>query len=113
MIGKSWWVKEAENRIILMRNAKLAIAFVVLNILDAALTLRAIANGGYEAFPIARYLLTQPAWVFWCFKIGMALILTMTLLIFANRYPRQVGRIFIVLIGVTAGVCIVNLVGLI
>lgn len=91
---------------------KLAIAFVALNVLDAALSLTAIGKGGYELFPIARHILEQPTWVFWGFKIGMALIFTLVLLILSKRFPRQIKRIFIALVGVMLGVCLINMVGL-
>ncbi len=91
-------------------NVKLAITFVGVNILDAALTLRAIANGGYELCSIPSLILRQPTWVFWCFKISTALIFALLLLILSDRFP-QVKRIFIILIGVMSGICLFNTIG--
>jgi hypothetical protein len=53
----------------------LAIAFVGLNALDAALTVAGMSKGGVaELNPIMCPLLEQSEWVFWVFKIGMASI---------------------------------------
>jgi len=113
MATENWWVKEAEKRIAIMRNIKLAIVFVVLNILDAALTVAALSKGGVcELNPIMRGLLVQPGWVFWTTKISLALVFALALLIFSNKYPRPIHRIFLALVGVMAGICLFNLVGL-
>jgi len=96
-----------------IRNIKLAIAFVALNILDAALTVAAMSKGGVsELNPIMRDLLGQPGWVFWGFKIGMALIFAFVLLILSNRYPRQIKRIFVILIAAMLGICLFNMMSL-
>ena len=93
---------------------KLAIAFVVLNIVDAALTVAVVSKGGVgELNPIMRQLLEQPIWVFWTTKISLALIFALALLIFSNKYPRQVHRIFLVLTGVMVGICVFNGIGLV
>jgi len=103
MATENWWVKEAQSRIMMVRNIKLAIAFVVLNILDAGLTVAALNKGG---------LLVQPGWVFWATKISLALVFALALLAFSNKYPRPIHRIFLALVGVMVGVCLINLVGL-
>ena len=96
------------------QSIKLAVAFVGLNILDAGLTVAAMSKGGVcEANPLMSHLLEQPAWVFWTTKISLTLIFALLLLIFSNKYPRQVKRIFIVLVITMAGVCLFNTMGLI
>ena len=94
------------------QNIKLAVAFVGLNILDAILTVAAMNKGGVcEANPLMSHLLEQPTWVFWTTKISLTLIFALLLLIFSNKYPRQVKRIFIILVGVMAGICAFNMMG--
>lgn len=108
-IDEAW----AELRhIALVRNIKLAVTFFVLNIVDTTLTQFATSNGGYELNPIMATFLKQPSWVFWWFKISLALTISLTLLILANKAPHAVKRIFIALVIAMAGVCIFNGVGL-
>jgi len=85
-----WWVKEAEKRIMAMQNIKLAIAFVGLNILDAALIRASMMKG-----------------------IGVAIVCALLLLLFATKYPRPIYRIFLALVGVMVGICIFNGMGLV
>jgi len=114
MATENWWVKEAQSRIAIMRNIKLAIAFVVLNILDAGLTVAALNKGGVcELNPIMSHLLEQPVWVFWATKISLTLIFALVLLAFSNKYPRPIHRIFLALVGVMVGICIFNGMGLV
>lgn len=100
------------RRIAMMRNVKLAVAFFVLNIVDAAVTQIAIGNGGLELNPIMGALLRQPSWVFWWFKISLSLIVILVLLILANKYPRSIHRILTGLVIAMAGVCVFNGMGL-
>ena len=110
---EAWWAKEAQDRIMAMRNVKLAIAFVGLNVLDAVLTLAAMIQGElYELNPIMRKLLEQPGWMFWGFKIVAAIVCASLLLLLAAKYPRQIKRILTVLVVVMLGVCLVNTIGL-
>ena len=101
------------SHIAFMENLKLAIAFVVLNIVDAAVTQIVINNGGLELNPIIGIVLRQPFWVFWWFKVSLALIVVLALLIVANKYPRSINRILIGLVIGMAGVCVFNGVGLV
>jgi len=111
---KAWWVKEAEKRIMAMRNIKLAVIFVGLNIIDAALTVAGMNRGRVcELNPIMSHLLEQPEWVFWATKISLALVFALVLLAFSNKYPRPIHRIFLILVGVMVGICLINLVSLI
>jgi len=92
-----------------IRNITLAIAFVGLNVLDAALTVAAMDRGGVaEVNPIMRGLLGQSRWMFWEFKIGIAVFFALLLLFFSVKYPQQVKRIFIALIVAMVGVCLIN-----
>jgi len=96
-----------------LRNIKLAIAFVGLNILDAALTITTMNKGGVaELNPIMRTFLGQSKWVFWIAKINLVLIFALLLLIFSKRHPQQVKRIFIILIAAMLGICVVNTISL-
>lgn len=92
-----------------IRNIMLAITFVGLNVLDAALTVAAMDKGGVaEVNPIMRGLLGQSRRMFWEFKIGIVVFFALLLLFFAVKYPQQVKRIFIALIVAMVGVCLIN-----
>lgn len=91
---------------------KLAIAFIGLNVLDAGLTHMLVSNGGYELNPLMRIVLGGPAWVFWYFKVSLALIFALALLILAAQFSRQINRIFIVLVIGMGGICGFNGIGL-
>jgi len=91
----------------------LSIAFVVLNALDAQLTLLAVGDGHTELNPIMRVLLAQPDWVFWSSKISWAMVFTLALVIASRTWPSQVRRIFIILVTVMSCVCILNLAGVV
>ena len=64
-------------------NIGLAIAFVGVNALNAALIGAAISKG-----------------------IGVAIILALLLFLFSVKYPRQVKRIFIILVAAMLGICL-------
>jgi len=89
----------------------LAVAFVLLNALDAYLTLLAIDNGATELNPIMRALLAQPEWVFWSSKISWTLVFTLALIIAARKWLTPVKRILTLLVIITAGICLFNLMG--
>ncbi len=89
----------------------LSVAFVLLNVLDAFLTLLAIDNGATELNPIMRALLAQPEWVFWSSKISWTLVFTLALIIAAGKWLNPVKRILTVLVIITAGICLLNLMG--
>jgi len=100
------------RHIAMMRNVKLAVAFIVLNIVDAALTVVIADEGGYELLPIARYFLEQSTWTFWVFKIGMTLLFAFALIALSDKYHHQMHRMLFTLVIAMAGVCIFNGVGL-
>lgn len=85
--------------------------FVILNVLDAQLTLLAVGNGGIELNPIIRTLLTQPAWAFWLFKIGYPLIFVLVFFIFYRKAPQLIIGLLNVLVIATTIVCVMNLIG--
>lgn len=92
---------------------KLAAIFAGLNIIDGILTWVLAGEGGYELNPLTRIVLRQQsALAYWGFKLGRILILIAALLFLASIYPRQMGKVFIVLIIVALGVCLFNLAGL-
>ena len=93
------------------QNIKLAIGLVALNIIDAVLTL-AVVGKGYELNPVMRYLLEQPVWAFWVFKVGFALVFAVVLVRLSDRFPRQVKRILTILVVAMVGVCLFNMIGL-
>ena len=104
---------EAVHKVKSLKHIKLAAAFVALNMVDAALTWTLAGKGGYELNPITRIVLVQQsALAYWGFKSGRVLILVAALLYLANIYPRQMGKVFIVLIIIALGVCVFNLLGL-
>ena len=94
-----------------LQNTKLAIGFVALSVIDAALTL-AVVGKGYELNPVMRYLLEQPVWAFWVFKVGFALVFAVVLVRLSDRFPRQVKRILTILVVAMVGICLFNMIGL-
>jgi len=91
----------------------LAATFVGLNIMDAALTVVGMSQGGVaEVNPIMRGFLGQPGRVFWVFKIGVGIIFALLLLLFAAKYPQSVKRIFILLVIFMSAICLFNGIGL-
>ena len=95
-----------------LEHLKLAIVFVVLNILDAVLTNVILAEGGRELNPIMRFLFEQPKWVAWVFEVGGTIIITFALLLIATAYPRQIKIVFISLVILMSVVCLYNGIGL-
>lgn len=94
------------------QNIKLAIAFVALNIVDAVLTRMADIRGTLcEANPVGRYFIEQSWRSLWEVKMVAVVGCTIIFLLLARRYPQQVKRIFIILIGVMLGVCLINAIG--
>jgi hypothetical protein len=83
----------------------LALYFVVLNVLDAFLTTRAIANGT-ELNPILRPLIGSP--MFWVFKVGLTLLFVGILLLLSSKYPKQIHTILRALAVCMVGVCLIN-----
>lgn len=98
-----------------IRNIKhihLAAIVVILNILDGLLTWTMIQQGGYELNPVTRLVLQQnSALAYYGFKLGRTFILVAALLFLSSVYPRQMGKVFIVVIILVAGACIFNLLG--
>lgn len=91
----------------------MATAFVLLNVVDAALTLLAVGNGATELNPIMRALLAQPSWVFWSLKISWTLTFTLALILAARKWAQSVNRILTVLVVATACICLLNLMGVV
>lgn len=91
------------------KTLKLAFAFVGLNILDIILTKMAYAKGALiEVIPMMKNLIEISSGIAWTIKISVIILTTTLLLLFANRYPKQVNKIFIALIIVTV-ICVINL----
>lgn len=91
----------------------LALAFIVLNIVDGILTQALASRGGYELNPIMRQVLElRIVSLFWIVKLGATVGAVLGLFWLANRYPRQLDRILLILIGVMTGVCVFNGIGL-
>ena len=103
---------EAVRRIRTLEHLKLAIVFVVLNVVDAVLTKVILTGGGIELNPIMRYLFGKPEWVAWTFEIGSTMLVSFGLLILALYSPRFIKGLFIALIALLAFVCIYNGIGL-
>lgn len=91
-----------------LSNLHLAIGFVLLNVLDAFLTLRAIATGGIECNPIMTVALRHGELAFWLIKIGSVLIIAFGLLLASSKFPIQIKRILVALIIAMAGICLWN-----
>jgi len=93
---------------------KLAVAFLLLNILDGILTKILWVAGGYELNPIARHtLLLQANWSFWAVKVGVALICVFFLLWYAPRFPKRTKNILTLLVFAMLAICLFNTVGLV
>ena len=90
----------------------LAIIFVMLNVIDAILTLVLGARGGYELNWIAQYALENSLWAFWLIKVGATLAFVSLFLLFAETFPRLARWIFIISVIAMLGVCIFNAIGL-
>lgn len=112
MIGKDKEAMEAIRKIE-TGSIKLAIAFVALNILDIVLTRMADMNGTLcEANPVMRHFIEQSSWgAVWGIKFSVVAFVVALLLIESQRFPGFVQKLFIVLVGVMTGVCVVNLIG--
>ena len=96
-----------------MRNIKLAACFVALNALDAALTQVSDARGTLqEANPVMRPLIERSWGLTWGVKMGIAIACACVLLWLSKKYPRQTRKVFIGLIALMIGVCVVGVVGL-
>lgn len=94
-------------------NIKLAIAFVALNILDAALSQASDARGTLqEANPVMRPLIEQSWGLTWGVKMGIIIACACVLLMLGRHYPGQTRKVFIGLIVLMVVVCVVNVVGL-
>ena len=90
---------------------KWALAFFLLNIADAAITVQAVSNG-FEMNPIMRLLLGQPIWIFWLTKIALGGGISFLLLNFTDKHPAPVRRILQGLVIAMAGICLWNLLSL-
>jgi len=95
-----------------LEHIKLAIVFVVLNIVDAIFTNIIMSGGGRELNPIMRFLFEQPKWVAWFFEIGGTMVVSFGLLLLAVFSPRLIKGIFIALIILMSFVCLYNGIGL-
>lgn len=84
-------------------------AFIVLNVIDGILTKSLPAPWAYEFNPI----MSHTGWVFWTVKLGITAIVTLGLLFFEPRFPRQVKRILTGLVAGMVVICLFNLVVLI
>lgn len=93
------------------RTKKLALAFVLLNILDAPLTLVVKARGGHEVNPVINALLRHSIWAFWLFKVSGASAFALCLVLASNRFPDQAKRILTILVFAVAVICVFNLAG--
>lgn len=93
-------------------NIKLVAWFIGLNVLDATLTqIGLMYAGGHEGHPVLRVLIEQSWGLFWVFKIGLVIAISMLFLHFVGRYPR-LRRLFVFGIGLLTAVCIVNTIAL-
>jgi len=89
---------------IVITNKLLLAAFIVLNVIDGILT-KSLPAGVYEFNPI----MSHTGWVFWTVKLGITAIVTLGLLFFEPRFPRQVRRILTGLVVGMVVICLFNL----
>lgn len=88
--------------------AHLACAFVILNVVDGAMTKALIDVGGTELSPIWNFFLSHTtAWEFVAFKLIGALAISLILLYLSMTYHNQIKRILAgLVIGMTVVVAI-------
>jgi hypothetical protein len=80
-------------------------AFIVLNVIDGIVTKSLPAASAFELNPI----MSHTGWVFWTVKLGITTIVTLGLLFFEPRFPRQVRRILTGLVVGMVVICLFNL----
>jgi hypothetical protein len=90
---------------VVITNKLLLAAFVVLNVIDGIVTKSLPAASAFELNPI----MSHTGWVFWTVKLGITVIVTLGLLFFEPRFPRQVKRILKGLVAGMAVICLFNL----
>jgi len=90
---------------VVITNKLLLAAFVVLNVIDGIVTKSLPAAGAFELNPI----MSHTGWVFWTVKLGITVIVTLGLLFFEPRFPRQVRRILTGLVAGMVVICLFNL----
>ena len=90
---------------VVITNKLLLAAFVVLNVIDGIVTKSLPAASAFELNPI----MSHTGWVFWTVKLGITVIVTLGLLFFEPRFPRQVRRILTGLVVGMAVICLFNL----
>ena len=90
----------------------LAIAFVILNLVDILVTLYVLkGQGGTELNPIMSFFLQQPTYVSVAIKVFGSALVALLLLDMRSKWEQQVTSIlFALVIGISL-VCLFNLVG--
>lgn len=92
-----------------MTNLKLAVWFIALNVLDAALSHTLDARGALiEANPVMRPLIEQSWALTWGVKMAVIIGLSIILLGLSKKYPREMRIVFIGSIALMVGVCVVG-----
>lgn len=86
---------------------RLAIAFVVLNSLDIAMTLLCVGNGQSELNPIMDFFLTQPLYLVILFKVGLSAVFAVALVLLRLKLVLRI------VISATLLICMWNVVMLI
>lgn len=91
-----------------LEHIKLAIALIVLSILDVILTQMIISKGGVELNPIMQYPVNHSMALTWSIKLIGVIAVSIVLLWCATMRPRPVKITFIGLIGLMSFVCLHN-----
>jgi hypothetical protein len=92
----------------------LAIAFVILNVLDILVTLNQVSSGAAtEVNPIMSAIINHSAWFSILYKVVLAVMVSTLLILASQRYERFALSTLRLLVGCIAGVCMFNIVGVI
>lgn len=90
----------------LKQNAALAISHIILHAIDAVTTL--IASNICEVNPVLQNTISNPVGLIGL-KMAVATIATCLLLFVSKYYPKQIRTILIVVVGIMAVVCVINI----
>jgi hypothetical protein len=83
----------------------LAALFVCFAVADSLVMHISLARGASELNPLVNHLLRMNEMGFWYFKAGFVASAVAVFLLLSRKYPVQVGRILIIITGLTAVDC--------
>ncbi len=106
LLGRVREVHHATNRRLLI----LAVAYVVLNVVDIVLTLYMVKdNGGTELNPFMAYMLKQPLWTCIGWKVFGSALAASAILILPKRLLQFKYDVMILLVALMVGIVAFNM----